>query len=336
MLSALTEAGERPSLIHTGQHYGQGLSEVFFDQLGLPQPDRNLGVGSGSHGVQTAKLMTELDKVMEEIQPEWVVVYGDVNSTLAAALVASKRGVRVAHVEAGLRSFDRSMPEEINRIVTDTLAELHFTTSPEAARHLIDEGVDAAGIHHVGNPMIDSLVRVLDELDASSERRRFGLESAYAIATIHRPSNVDDPKAAVKLVGALEKVAQMVPVLLPLHPRGRNVLQAAGLMDLANVTVTEPLGYLEFVALVSEAAVVLTDSGGIQEETTFLGVPCVTLRRNTERPVTATLGTNRLVGSDPDAIYAAVGEVLADPPKGEVPPLWDGKAGRRIADVLRS
>lgn len=322
-------------LVHTGQHYEPALSQIFFEQLGLPEPHRNLRVGSGSQGAQTAALMVALEELVVEVAPDRVVVYGDVNSTLAAALVASKLQVPVAHVEAGLRSLDRSMPEEINRVVTDALSDLHFTTSPEAADHLANEGVSAEGVHFVGNSMIDTLLRFRDALDVEAARDAFQLDEHYAVATVHRPANVDKPKSARDLVRALGMVSKEVPILLPLHPRGRANLEAAGLMDVGGVTVTDPIGYLEFIALVSGASLVLTDSGGIQEETTVLGVPCLTLRENTERPITVTMGTNRLVGRDPEIIYESAVEALNDPPTGRVPPLWDGKAGDRIAGILQ-
>jgi UDP-N-acetylglucosamine 2-epimerase (non-hydrolysing) len=332
---ALEEAGERPFLVHTGQHYEPALSEVFFDQLGLPEPDQNLGVGSGSHGSQTAALMVALEDLLLQRLPARVVVYGDINSTLAASLVASKLHIPVAHVEAGLRSFDRTMPEEINRVVTDALAELHFTTSPEAAEHLAAEGVAVEGVHFVGNPMIDTLLRFREHLDSSPVRTMFGLRDDYAVCTMHRPANVDDVVRARALVDALRRVAEKIPVVLPLHPRGKATLESVGLLEAPGLTVTDPLGYLDFMALVADASLVLTDSGGIQEETTVLGVPCLTLRENTERPITVTMGTNRLVGHDPDVIVEAAVDALTHPPSGRVPPLWDGMAGVRIAEVLQ-
>lgn len=334
VVSALQELGAQPLLIHTGQHYEPALSQVFFDELGLPRPDRNLGVGSGTHARQTAALMVALEEIVVEVAPDRVVVYGDVNSTIAAALVAAKLHVPIAHVEAGLRSFDRSMPEELNRVVTDALSDLHFTTTPEAADHLAAEGVSLEGVHFVGNPMIDTLLSFRDVLDVEGARDRFQLDSDYAVVTVHRPANVDDPAQARELVRALEMVSAEIPILLPLHPRGRKNLESAGLMELTGVFVTDPLPYLEFMALVSDARLVLTDSGGIQEETTVLGVPCLTMRDNTERPITVTLGTNRLVGHDPEFIYKSAVEVLRDPPRGTVPPLWDGQAGVRIAGIL--
>jgi UDP-N-acetylglucosamine 2-epimerase (non-hydrolysing) len=335
VVSALRESGEKPVLVHTGQHYEPELSHIFFEQLGLPEPDRNLGVGSGSHGSQTAALLVALETLAQELRPERIVVYGDINSTMAASLVAAKLQIPLAHVEAGLRSFDRSMPEEINRVVTDALADLHFTTSPEAEDHLRAEGIDPRGIHFVGNPMIDTLLRFRETLDATPSRARFDLDGSYAVCTLHRPANVDDAEVARDLVEALGVVAKELPVLLPLHPRGRATLTAAGLMDTPGVIVSEPLGYLEFMALLSEAALALTDSGGIQEETTVLGVPCLTLRENTERPITLTMGTNRLVGRDPARIVEGAREALENPPDGSTPPLWDGNAGNRIAVILQ-
>lgn len=335
VVSELRRVGQAPMLVHTGQHYERALSQVFFDQLGLPEPDRNLGVGSGSHGAQTARLMVALEDLFVEARPGRVVVYGDVNSTLAAAVVAAKLQIPVAHVEAGLRSFDMSMPEEVNRIVTDALADLHFTTSPEAADNLRAEGIGGGGVHFVGNPMIDTLVRFQDEMDVEQIRAEFGLSGPYAICTLHRPANVDQMKTASGLVEALGRLGERMQVVLPLHPRGRATLEAAGLTELVGVQVTDPMGYLEFMTLMTEATLVLTDSGGIQEETTVLGIPCLTLRENTERPITVTMGTNRLVGTDPSRITEAVDEALEAPPNGRTPPMWDGRAGSRIAKVLQ-
>lgn len=334
VVAALDDLGARPTLVHTGQHYDAALSEVFFEQLGLPEPDRNLGVGSGSHARQTAALMTALEDLFEEEEPARVVVYGDINSTLAASVVASKLHIPIAHVEAGLRSFDRAMPEEINRVVTDALSSIHFTTSPEAADLLAKEGVSPDGVHFVGNPMIDTLVRFRDTLDIDSGRARFELPDRYAVATLHRPSNVDHPSTARNVVDGLARVATHLPILLPLHPRGRSTLADQGLLDVPGLIVTDPIGYLEFMALMAGSAIVLTDSGGIQEETTVLGIPCLTLRDNTERPITVSMGTNELVGNDPDRILSAAKRFLADPPVGRIPPLWDGRAGERIAAIL--
>jgi UDP-N-acetylglucosamine 2-epimerase (non-hydrolysing) len=334
VVHALIARGARPLLVHTGQHYDERMSDVFFRQLGLPEPDVNLGVGSGTHAAQTAALMVAIERVLVDRKPDRVVVYGDINSTLAAAVVAAKLGIPIAHVEAGLRSFDRSMPEEINRVVTDALADLHFLTSPEAFAHLADEGIDAAGMHFVGNPMIDTLLRFRDTLDTAAQQRRFGLPAQYAVATLHRPSNVDSAEVAARLVDALGRVARVLPILLPLHPRGRAMLERAGLLACEGVKVVEPLAYLDFMSALAGAALVLTDSGGIQEETTVLGIPCLTLRANTERPITVSMGTNRLVGTDPDRIERSAMRVLADGAGGSVPPLWDGRAGERVADIL--
>jgi UDP-N-acetylglucosamine 2-epimerase (non-hydrolysing) len=321
-------------LIHTGQHYDVRLSDVFFRDLGLPEADLNLGVGSGSHAVQTAAIMVELEQAFLRLEPALVVVYGDVNSTLAASVVGAKLHRPIAHVEAGLRSFDRSMPEEVNRVVTDILSDLLFTTSPEAHVNLTREGVAPNGIHFVGNPMIDTLLANLERFDVAAARAGLGLDGQYAVVTLHRPANVDDPASARRIVAALAETASLVPLVIPLHPRGRATLEAAGLGRAPGVTVVEPLGYVTFLSLVRGARLVLTDSGGIQEETTVLGVPCLTIRPNTERPITITHGTNRLV--EPDEIVAVVREVLAadSMPRKDGPALWDGHAGERIADVI--
>ncbi|MGB3186128.1 MAG: UDP-N-acetylglucosamine 2-epimerase (non-hydrolyzing) [Ornithinimicrobium sp.] len=336
VISALAAAGAKQLLVHTGQHYDPNLSDVFFSQLELPRPDVNLGVGSGSHGAQTATIMTGLEELFAERRPSLVMVYGDVNSTVAAALVAAKMGIPTAHVEAGLRSFDRSMPEEINRLVTDTLAELLFTTSVDAVAHLGSEGVDADRIHFVGNPMIDTLLRLRDRFNADSLIDSLELPADYVVATLHRPGNVDRARDIAELVTAVHAVADQAPVVVPLHPRGRERLRAAGLFDHPGLKVIEPVGYLEFMGLVARSRVVVTDSGGVQEETTVLGVPCLTLRPNTERPVTITHGTNRLVRRDSLAEHTEA--VLAAGPLSTwpIPPLWDGKAGARIAHIVMS
>lgn len=336
VLAALAARGVRNVLVHTGQHYDERLSEVFFRQLGLPEPDVNLGVGSGTHAQQTAAVMTGLeDLVTSEAhgRPDVVVVYGDVNSTVAAALVAAKLQVPLAHVEAGLRSFDRSMPEEVNRVVTDRLSDLLLATSADAVGHLRSEGVPGSAIHLVGNPMIDTLLANLDRFDVAAAREAHDLTGSYAVATLHRPGNVDDPEDVAALVRALHDVADQLPVVIPLHPRGRGRLADAGLLDHAGIRVVDPIGYVEFLGLVRGASVVVTDSGGVQEETTVLGVPCLTLRPNTERPVTITHGTNQLVTRD--RLAHAVKEVLSAPDaQHPVPPLWDGQAGPRIAHVI--
>jgi UDP-N-acetylglucosamine 2-epimerase (non-hydrolysing) len=318
---------------------------VFFVQLGLPKPDVNLGVGSGSHATQTAEVMVGLEREFTENSPAMVVLYGDVNSTLAAALAAAKLHVPLAHVEAGLRSFDNTMPEEINRRVTDQLCDLLFATSPEALGHLAREGRPAESMHLVGNPMIDTLIANLDKFDAEAARAAYGLDGPYVVATLHRPANVDSPQVAAELVNALHQVAAELDVIIPLHPRGRATLTAAGLLAPSpgeapartsrgpRIKVTDPLGYIEFMSLVRGAAAIVTDSGGVQEETTLLRVPCLTLRPNTERPITITSGSNQLVTRD--GLASAVLAAVADGPyAGELPPLWDGHAGQRIARVI--
>lgn len=324
-------------LVHTGQHYDERLSEIFFHQLGLPRPDVDLGVGSGSHARQTAALLPALEDQFVALDPSLVVVYGDVNSTLAAALVAAKLQVPVAHVEAGLRSFDDTMPEEVNRRVTDSLSALHFVTSVEAVGHLAREGISGDGVHFVGNPMIDTLLQHLDRFDAARARAEVGLGAAepYGLVTLHRPGNVDDPGAIAALVVALKEVSGELPLVFPLHPRGRAAFDEAGLTQVRDITVVEPLGYIEFMSLMRDARLVVTDSGGVQEETTVLGVPCVTVRPNTERPVTISHGTNRLSRIEDLAgtALAALGEAPAE--HDRTPPLWDGRSGPRIAHVLQ-
>ncbi len=294
VITALAKLGESPMLVHTGQHYDRAMSEVFFDELQMPQPERNLGVGSGSHGAQTASLLTALEDLFIETEPNRVVVYGDINSTIAAAISAAKLQIPVAHVEAGLRSFDRTMPEEVNRVVTDALSDLHFVTSPEGMSHLAREGIADEGMHFVGNPMIDTLLRFRNTLDIKGMRESLHLDGEYGVVTLHRPANVDDPATATRIIDGLRRASEHLRLIAPIHPRGREQLTALGIGQY--VTMLDPLGYLDFMALVSDAAVVLTDSGGIQEETTVLGIPCITLRENTERPITITAGTNTLVG----------------------------------------
>jgi UDP-N-acetylglucosamine 2-epimerase (non-hydrolysing) len=319
------------NLIHTGQHYDVNMSDVFFQQLGMADPDVNLAVGSGTHAAQTAEIMLRLEPVIAELQPDVVLVYGDVNSTVATALVCAKLGIKIGHVEAGLRSFDRSMPEEVNRLVTDQLAELLFTPSEDGDANLRREGIPGEKIFRVGNVMIDSLVRLLR---AASETFTEGVPARYALATLHRPANVDD---GVRLKGILESLLQVnddLPVVFPAHPRTRKRIADFGL-NAGRLIVLEPLPYVEFLGLQSRAAIVITDSGGIQEETTYLGIPCLTLRENTERPITVSVGTNILVGSDAKKLRAEFVRVLEGKAKrGSVPPLWDGRAGGRIADIL--
>lgn len=336
VMRAVRGHGLEQRLVHTGQHYDERMCDVFFRQLGLPQPDMNLGIGSGTHAQQTAAVMVGLETLFLERRPSVVVVYGDVNSTLAAALVAAKLQIPLAHVEAGLRSFDRSMPEEVNRVVTDRLSDLLFATSADAVAHLGNEGVAASRIHLVGNPMIDTLLANLDRFDEVAARAQHGLDGPYAVATLHRPANVDTSLDAQAMVKTMHRVADLVQIVLPLHPRGRAALVDAGLLDHPAIRVVEPLGYVEFLSLVRGADAVVTDSGGVQEETTVLGVPCLTLRPNTERPVTITHGTNQLVTRE-DLPWRTE-EVLAAGRAGRsqhrVPPLWDGHAGVRIAEVL--
>jgi len=332
VIGALAELGHEQRIVHTGQHYDERMSEVFFVQLGLPRPDVNLGVGSGSHARQTAEILTGMEREFGEKVPALAVVYGDVNSTLGAALAGAKLGVPLAHVEAGLRSFDDTMPEEINRRLTDQLCALMFATSPEAVGYLAREGRPVSAVHLVGNPMIDTLLTHLDRFDVAA-RTAAGLPERYVVATLHRPSNVDDPRAAADLVRALHEVADELDLIVPVHPRGRAALRAAGLGEHPRLHVCDPLGYLEFIGLVKGARAVITDSGGVQEETTLLRVPCLTLRPNTERPITITSGSNRLVTNA--ELAAAVRKAGQDGPyTGELPPLWDGQAGPRIARII--
>jgi len=334
VIAALASRGAEQVLVHTGQHYDDRMSDVFFRELGLPRPDVNLGVGSGSHGEQTAAILSAMEGLLLERRPSIVVVYGDVNSTIAAALAAVKIGIPVAHVEAGLRSFDMAMPEEINRLLTDRISDLLLCTSPDALAHLGAEGVSADRMFLVGNPMIDTLLANLDRFDDNALIAELGIEGPVGVATIHRPSNVDDPAMAATMVRLLHQAADRLDLIIPLHPRGRATLDAAGLQNHPRIHVLEPLGYLQFMGVIRRSAVVLTDSGGVQEETTVLRVPCLTMRANTERPVTITDGTNQLVS--PDTLIAALDEVLAagGVQHDRVPPLWDGHAGERIADVM--
>ncbi len=329
-----------PLIVHTGQHYDAAMSDAFFDDLGMPRPDVYLGVGSGSHAVQTAKIMTEFEPVVLSEKPDWVLVVGDVNSTIACALVAVKLGIKVAHVEAGLRSRDRAMPEEINRILTDSISDLLLTTSQDADANLAAEGIPAEKIRFVGNVMIDSLLEHLKVAAISNIRESFGVvEGEYAVCTLHRPSNVDDETTFTGIIEALCDVSQRLPIIFPVHPRTRAKIDEFSLGEkiaASNIRLIEPLGYVDFMRLYSGAKLVLTDSGGLQEETTFLGIPCLTLRHNTERPITITHGTNSLVGTDPDKILAAAKDALEIKTEGErpKPPLWDGMASARICDAL--
>lgn len=333
-------AGIEAVLVHTGQHYDDAMSDVFFRELGIPTPDYNLGVGSGSHTWQTAQVMLALEPLLLELRPDGVLVVGDVNSTVATALVAAKLQIPLGHVEAGLRSFDRAMPEEINRLVTDALADYLFTPSRDADDNLRREGVSEHKVFFVGNVMIDTLLRWLPRARSLAVPQSLGLAPhGYAVVTLHRPSNVDAAEGLERLLDALEQIQDWLPVVLPLHPRTRQRLVGFGLSGrverMSHLRVMEPLGYLEFLGLLADARLALTDSGGVQEETTILGVPCLTLRDNTERPVTITQGTNRLVGTQTERIVEAARQVLgAVVDKPAAPELWDGHAAERIVDVL--
>ncbi len=329
-----------PLIVHTGQHYGS-MSDSFFHDLGIPQPNINLGVGSGSHAEQTAGIMVAFEPVVLEHKPDWVLVVGDVNSTIACALVCAKLGVRIAHVEAGLRSRDRQMPEEINRILTDSISDLLFTTSQDADENLVNEGIPAERISFVGNVMIDSLLEHLKMAESSTVRDDLGIDGKdYTVLTLHRPSNVDDKQTFSGILDALLTVAEQIPIIFPVHPRTRQKIDEFGLADAianSNIRLIDPLGYLDFMRLYSGAKLVLTDSGGLQEETTVLGIPCLTLRQNTERPVTIEMGTNILVGTDPEKIRDAAAKILdlrSEISNKKIPPLWDGKTSARICDEL--
>lgn len=323
-------------LVHTGQHYDHAMSEVFFRELGIQAPDENLQVGSGSHASQTAKVMLAFEPICLREKPDWVVVVGDVNSTMACTLVAAKLGIKVAHIEAGLRSFDRAMPEEINRIVTDALSDLLFTPSDDADENLQREGVPAQKIVQVGNIMIDALVTNLDQASRSDVLRRFGIEKgAYAYVTLHRPSNVDDPASLAQVLDALDRVSRLLPVVFPMHPRTRGMLARlpGGEAAVANLEIVEPVGYHESLCLTANARFVLTDSGGIQEESTYLRVPCLTLRANTERPVTVTVGTNKLTTAR--NVLDDVAAIMEGRHRtGSIPRNWDGKTAGRILQAL--
>jgi UDP-N-acetylglucosamine 2-epimerase (non-hydrolysing) len=323
--------GVKQTLVHTGQHYDLNMSEVFFQQLDIPAPDVNLGVGSGTHAAQTAEIMVRLEPVVIERKPDAVLIYGDVNSTVATAMVCAKLGIKLGHVEAGLRSFDRSMPEEINRLVTDQLADLLFTPSSDGDANLLREGIPAEKIFLVGNVMIDSLVRLLPEAEKSRKNDSFG---RYALVTLHRPANVDDSEVLKGILQSMIEVSRDLALVFPAHPRTRKRIADFGL-NADQLRVLDPQPYVDFLGLQSRATVVITDSGGIQEESTYLGVPCLTVRENTERPITVSMGTNVLVGRDPSKLRAQLSLVLAGKAKkGKVPPLWDGRTGERIADIL--
>ena len=332
--------GIEPLLMHTGQHYDRRMSEVFFQELGIPEPDVNLGIGSGSHTKQTAEIMLRFEPVLEEMEPDIVVVVGDVNSTLACSLVCAKSGIPVAHVEAGLRSRNWEMPEEVNRVLTDRLAELLFTPSRDADENLLQEGIPAERIHFVGNVMVDTLDAFSPFAEKSAVMDDLSLEpQTFGLVTLHRPSNVDSHEAVENIAELLLQGSQRLPLVFPVHPRTRGRLEEHGLWPRLKATeslrLVKPLGYIDFLRLMQEARLAITDSGGIQEETTVLGVPCLTFRAETERPVTISEGTNRLVGTDADVALAAVDDALAAPmPEGRRPELWDGQAAGRIAEIL--
>jgi len=329
-----------PILVHTGQHYDEALSDIFFRQMGIPTPHVNLEVGSGSHAAQTAEVLKRVEPVLIEHQPDLVLVVGDVNSTIAVSLAAVKLGIPIAHVEAGLRSFDRSMPEEINRILTDALADFLFVTEEDAIQHLLKEGRPRESIYLVGNVMIDSLRHFLPIAQKSRIGEDLNLKNAaswqrFGVLTLHRPSNVDSTEKLAELLGAIDAIAAQIPVVFPVHPRTQQHLTQAGIETHPQLKLIPPVGYLDFLCLLSKATLVLTDSGGIQEETTALGVPCLTLRENTERPITISEGTNLLIGTDPTKILAAAQQILAGKGKpGRIPPFWDGHAAERIVETL--
>jgi len=343
-------------IVHTGQHYDARMSHAFFEDLGLPEPDINLGVGSGSHAAQTAEIMQKFEPVLLEHCPDVLLVVGDVNSTIACTLVASKveypqpsamshdpstRRPIIVHVEAGLRSFDRDMPEEINRILTDALSDLLFITEEGAIKHLQNEGVHADKIHFVGNVMIDTLQQHLGRADTSTIKQQLNVPENYGLITLHRPSNVDRKETLLPLVDCMHRISERCHLVFPVHPRTENSLRTLGLWqeleDNKAMTLAEPLGYIDFLKLVKDASIVITDSGGIQEETTVLGVPCVTLRENTERPVTVTVGTNYLIGTNPGKIMETVNMILDGQGKqGSIPQYWDGHAGDRIVEIIVS
>lgn len=325
-------------IVHTGQHYDEKMSKIFFDELEIPKPDINLEIGSGNHGEQTGKVMIEFEKVCLQEKPDLVLVYGDVNSTIAAALVASKLHIKIGHVEAGLRSFDRTMPEEINRILTDAISDILFTPSPDGDENLLKEGVSKEKIHMVGDIMVDSLLFNKDKAAKLNIASFLGLENKkYALLTLHRPSNVDSKENMEKIFAALKVISQEIPIIFPIHPRTAKMLEEFVLLKGVNIKVVQPLGYLEFLNLMMNCKLMFTDSGGIQEETTVLGIPCLTLRDTTERPITLTHGTNTLVWNDTDKIIKEAKKILEGQEKnGNCPDYWDGKTAERIVEIIDS
>ena len=327
-------------LVHTGQHYDERMSKLFFDDLQMPKPDVYLNVGSASHAVQTARIMVEFEKVLLKEKPDLVVVVGDVNSTVACSMVAVKLGIKVAHVEAGLRSFDRNMPEEINRLLTDAISDFLFVTEQSGLDNLKREGVPDEKVHLVGHVMIDSLIHFSEKAEESAIMSELNLDHQdYALVTLHRPSNVDNKENFLNLLDAFEEIEKDINIIFPIHPRSRKMIDTFGLQDkiaaMKNLKLLEPLGYLDFMKLMHHARLLLTDSGGIQEETTYLGIPCITMRENTERPVTVDVGTNVLVGSDTELIKKEAKNILdGKGKKGDIPPLWDGKAAERIVKIM--
>lgn len=326
--------GLKQTLVHTGQHYDEGMSQVFFDQLDLPRPDANLGVGSGTNTYQTAQAMLELEPLIGEAPPDAILVYGDVNATVAASMVGVRHGILCAHVEAGLRSGDRTMPEELNRILTDHMCEMHFTPSADADENLLLEGIGPAGVHLVGNVMIDSLVTHLPAAETAA--RDLDFDPPFGLVTLHRPSTVDDVRVLENVIKTLDEVGEGLSLIFPVHPRTHLQLDEMDVLaNLNNLRLIEPLDYLSFLGLERMATVVITDSGGIQEETSYLGVPCITVRDTTERPLTVSMGTNTIVGFDMDRLRSEVTRVLdGEVPRGSVPPSWDGHAGERIAKLM--
>lgn len=341
-MAAKNRDGIKQIIVHTGQHYDVNMSDIFFKELGLLEPNINLGVGSGSHAIQTAQIMIRFEEVVVKKKPDIVLVYGDVNSTVAASLVCSKLSICVGHVEAGLRSFDRTMPEEINRLLADQIADLLFTPSNDGNENLLHEGIAKEKVHFVGNVMIDTLIRLLPSAEKLWKNLSSKLkieDKQYGLVTLHRPSNVDEPEILLSIINTLKEISIDLPLIFPIHPRTKIRMQEYGFIfpKKSYLIFTEPVGYLEFLCMEKHAKLVITDSGGIQEETTFLGIPCLTVRKNTERPVTVTIGTNTIVGHDMELLKIEVRKILnGNSKKGDIPPLWDGKAGERIVEIIEN